>query len=54
MSKYPSDSAEMARLVRQADEITALRLIQTWGAKQRAIGARIEIEAQLERANAKA
>ncbi len=54
MSKYPSDSAEMARLVRQADEVTALRLIQTWGLKQRAIGARREILKQIERFDAQA
>lgn len=39
INKYPDDAAEMARLVRQADDLTAVRLLQVWGAKQRDVGA---------------
>lgn len=52
LSNPPSDAAEIARLVRQADELTAVRLVQTWGVKQREIGARNEINSQLERIHA--
>lgn len=39
INKFPNDAAEMARLVRRADDLTAVRLMQVWGAKQRDIGA---------------
>jgi hypothetical protein len=52
LAKFPADAAEMARVVRQADEVTAVRLLQVWGLKQREIGARNEINMQLERINA--
>lgn len=38
LKNIPSDAAEMARLVRKADEVTAVRLLQIWGAKQREFG----------------
>ena len=38
INKFPDDAAEMARLVRKADEVTAVRLLQVWGSKQRDIG----------------
>lgn len=44
INKYPDDAAEMARLVRQADDVTAVRLLQVWGSKQRDIGAIKAIE----------
>ena len=53
-TEYPSDAAEMARVIRQADDMTAVRLLQVWGAKQRVIGARSEIKMQMEAANAQA
>lgn len=43
LKNIPPDAAEMARLVRQADDVTALRLMQVWGAKQRTIGERNEL-----------
>ncbi|MCK1445401.1 hypothetical protein IVB43_23740 [Bradyrhizobium sp. 48] len=54
LNNPPSDAAEMARVVRQADDVTAVRLMQAWGLKQREIGARNEINSQLERINAQA
>jgi hypothetical protein len=38
INKYPEDAAEMVALVRQADQETAIRLLQIWGSKQRDIG----------------
>jgi hypothetical protein len=38
-NKFPKDAAEIANLVRQADPLTATRLLQVWGSKQRDIGA---------------
>jgi hypothetical protein len=39
----PADAAAIARLVRKADDVTAVKLLQVWGAKQRVIGARDEL-----------
>jgi hypothetical protein len=44
INKYPHDAAEMAGLIRQADEATAVKLAQIWGSKQRDIGALKAIE----------
>lgn len=38
INKYPDDAGEIARLVRQADYLTAVQLLQVWGSKQRDIG----------------
>lgn len=43
VKNIPSDAAEIARLIRQADEPIAIRLLQVWGAKQRTIGERNEL-----------
>jgi hypothetical protein len=54
INKFPDDAAEMARLVRQADEMTAMRLLQVWGSKQRDIGGLKALELMKERAHAQA
>lgn len=53
-NEYPSDAAEIAILVRKADDITAVRILQVWGAKQRDIGSIKGIQDFAERINAKA
>jgi hypothetical protein len=53
-NEYPSDAAEIARLVRQADEAIAVRLLQVWGAKQRDIGGIHAIDQLGESINAQA
>lgn len=52
INKFPHDAAEMARLLRQADEITAVRLLQVWGSKQRDIGGLKALELMKERSHA--
>ncbi|HEX7881933.1 MAG TPA: hypothetical protein VF499_04255 [Afipia sp.] len=54
INDYPSDAAEIARLIRQADDLTAVRLLQVWGAKQRDIGGLKAIQEFGERINAQA
>lgn len=54
MNTVPQDAAEMARLVRQADELTAVRLLQAWGSKQRLIGGRDELVRRMEASHAEA
>jgi hypothetical protein len=54
INEYPSDAAEIARLVRQADDVTAVRLLQVWGAKQRDIGGIRAIDLLGESINAQA
>jgi hypothetical protein len=54
INKYPHDAAEMARLLRQADEVTAVRLLQVWGSKQRDIGGLKALELMKEGLHAQA
>lgn len=54
INEYPSDAAEIARLVRQADELTAVRLLQVWGSKQRDLGSIRAIDELGESINAQA
>lgn len=52
--EYPDDAAEMARVIRRADEVTAVRILQVWGLKQRNIGAVKELRSHLGVADAQA
>lgn len=54
INKFPEDASEMAALIRRADEFTAIRLMQVWGAKQRDIGAIKAIDLMKERSHAQA
>lgn len=54
MSRTPQDIVEMARLLRTADEVTAVLLLTAWGNKQRLIGSRDELNRQMERIHAQA
>lgn len=49
INKFPDDAAQIARLVRRADDVTAVRLLQVWGARQRDIGGLKAIETIMER-----
>lgn len=46
------DIVEMARLLRTADEVTAVLILQAWGNKQRLIGGRDELVRRMEASNA--
>jgi hypothetical protein len=54
INKYPNDAAEIAMLVRKADRVSAIRLLQVWGSKQRDIGGLKALELMKERTNAQA
>jgi len=49
INKFPDDAARIARLVRRADDVTAVRLLQIWGSRQRDIGGLKAIETIMER-----
>ncbi|MCK1585460.1 hypothetical protein IVB03_39390 [Bradyrhizobium sp. 168] len=48
------DIVEMARLLRKADELTAVLLLEAWGNKQRLIGGRNELVRRMEQSHAEA
>jgi len=48
MNLSPHDVIEILRLLRKADDVTAVLLLQAWGEKQRLIGGRDELTRRME------